>query len=57
MKGDSIDKVLSLQKFTRQEKDAFVNILAYAKLSMVSSKDNLQQFINEQIDQVIKHEI
>ena len=53
MKENSIDNALTALNFTEKEKEAFIQILAYAKASMISSKDNLEQFINEKIDKVI----
>lgn len=57
VKSNPIEEVLKNEKFDDKQKEAFKNIINYAKLCQQGKKDNLQSYINEQVDEVVKYEI
>lgn len=56
-KINPIEEVLKNEQFDEKEADSFKNIINYAKLCQQGKKDNLQSYINEQVEEVVKNEI
>lgn len=57
VKKNPIEEVLKKEEFNEKETEAFTNIINYAKLYQQGKKENLQSYINEQVDEVVKNEI
>lgn len=57
MKNNPIDIVLEQEKFTEDEKKAFISIIKYAKLCQQGNADNLKTLVNEKVEEVVKNEI
>lgn len=57
IKKNPIEEVLKKEEFNEKETEAFTNIINYAKLCQQGKKENLQSYINEQVDEVVKNEI
>ena len=57
VKKNPIEEVLKKEEFKEKETEAFTNIINYAKLCQQGKKENLQSYINEQVDEVVKNEI
>lgn len=57
VKTNPIEEVLKQEQFTEKETEAFTNIINYAKLCQQGKKENLQSYINEQVEEVVKDEI
>lgn len=56
-KTNPIEEVLKNEQFDEQETESFKNIINYAKLCQQGKNYNLQSYINEQVDEVVKNEI
>ena len=56
-KKNPIDVVMQQKEFSNEEATAFKNIIKYAKLCQQGQRDNLQSYINEQVEGVAKNEI
>ena len=57
VKKNPKEEVLKKEEFNEKETEAFTNIINYAKLCQQGKKENLQSYINEQVDEVVKNEI
>ena len=57
VKTNPIEEVLKKEQFNEKETEAFAKIINYAKLCQQGKKENLQAYINEQVEEVVKDEI
>lgn len=57
VKSNPIEEILKQEEFNEKEAEAFKNIINYAKLCQQGRKDNLQSYVNEQVEEVVKDEI
>ena len=45
------------EKFTEDEKRAFISIIKYAKLCQQGNADNLKTLVDEKVEEVVNNEI
>lgn len=57
MKNNPINFLLEQEKFTEEEKKAFINIIKYAKACQQGQSDNLRTYINNKVEEIVNNEI
>lgn len=57
MNNNPLDKIMQEHRFSKEEKNAFLDILKYAKLSQKGNEVNLKNLIEQKIEEVTNNEV
>ena len=57
MKISPIETVLENEGFTPKEKEAFMEVIQYAKACQQAGRETLKDFVNGKVEEVVANEI